>query len=384
MKFEKYFDRKQKHDCWRFDFTIVGQRIRQGGFAKKADAERAVTMLRLRIEERRYGIPGAGRHYTLGHLLSKRESDPTAAAQRQALQSLRWFVDFIGEATLLEHLTPSSIKSFLTDLQSEERKQSSVKTYLNQIHTALNSVENYFPNFDWTPPRFPKVKIEPGRDRILTAAELAGLLEALQAGRQKGEPEKGIGYRLATADLIRLALLVPARRGELLKLKTSDLNLDWGTISITSPKTKTVRVIPLSAIALQILRSRWPKQGKEFFPGMTAKQLITGLEKASELSGVPYGDNVVDGFVFHDLRHTAATIMSSTGIDYATIAELLGHKRPGMTHRYIHPSIEVQRKGIQALETFCFSVKGFITAEIDVGISTGDQGSSETSRASSD
>jgi integrase len=40
---------------------------------------------------------------------------------------------------------------------------------------------------------------------------------------------------------------------------------------------------------------------------------------------------------FHDLRHTAGSLMLRQGIDIATIAKTLGHKDPSMTlRRYSH------------------------------------------------
>lgn len=39
---------------------------------------------------------------------------------------------------------------------------------------------------------------------------------------------------------------------------------------------------------------------------------------------------------FHDLRHTAATLMLSKGIDVKTVSEILGHEDISTTMRYVH------------------------------------------------
>lgn len=39
---------------------------------------------------------------------------------------------------------------------------------------------------------------------------------------------------------------------------------------------------------------------------------------------------------FHDLRHTAATLMLSKGIDVKTVSEILGHENLSTTMRYVH------------------------------------------------
>jgi integrase len=39
---------------------------------------------------------------------------------------------------------------------------------------------------------------------------------------------------------------------------------------------------------------------------------------------------------FHDLRHTAATLMLSKGIDVKTVSEILGHEDLATTMIYVH------------------------------------------------
>lgn len=363
MKYTKYFDKKLNRWLWRFDFTLHGRRIRESGFPLKSRAEDFAAKIRLTVLEERYGMPKAQPGYTLSHLLAKRKADSDEIARHQPLETFGHFVDFIGEHVALRDLTTSHIKKYLAELQSRDLKPSSIQTYLNQIYTALNNAGEYFPRLEWRPPKFPRVKADPGRDRVLTAAEIGKIITALRSDRIKYESEKGERYRQTALDLFRLALLIPARRGELLALTVNDINLDWHTITIRPTKVKEmVRAIPLSRIALEILRFRWPPKakGKKFFASYTPKQLITSLEKASQLSGVEYGDQVEGGYVFHDLRHTAATIMASSGIDHATLAAVIGHKHRDMTSRYIHPSLDSQRKAIQALEDFCLKIPGFI------------------------
>ena len=52
-----------------------------------------------------------------------------------------------------------------------------------------------------------------------------------------------------------------------------------------------------------------------------------------------------DNFRFHDLRHTAATLMVMGGMDLVTVKEILGHSRIEMTMRYGSPDIGKQKKG---------------------------------------
>jgi integrase len=45
----------------------------------------------------------------------------------------------------------------------------------------------------------------------------------------------------------------------------------------------------------------------------------------------------LEGYRFHDLRHTFASYLASSGqVDIYTLKELLGHKSLTMTQRYAH------------------------------------------------
>jgi integrase len=44
----------------------------------------------------------------------------------------------------------------------------------------------------------------------------------------------------------------------------------------------------------------------------------------------------IEGFRFHDLRHTAASYLAMSGATLAEIAEILGHKTLSMVKRYAH------------------------------------------------
>lgn len=364
MKLQKYFDKQLKKSCWRVDVTIHGTRYRRGRFTTKAEAAAAVVNLQARANQFLYGLPGERTAYTLGALLQRRLDDPQASGRRQSLQALRWFVDLIGVATPLPEISRASLIRFRDHLQDGTRKASTVQQYLNYTGAALRAACEYWPDLDWQPPRVPQQRIERGRERTLTAAELRAIFDALKASRRRHEAAAAVRLREVSADLVRLALLVPARRGELLALTPAAINLDWSTIVIDSTKTATTRTLILSPAALAILQRHWPEKGTRFFP-LTPKQLITALQKAAAAASVPYGDNVPGGWVFHDLRHTAASVMAAAGIDHSTVAYLLGHSAGGMTHRYTHPSHDSQRRAAEALQEFLIL--------IDDGILTGAQ-----------
>ncbi len=53
---------------------------------------------------------------------------------------------------------------------------------------------------------------------------------------------------------------------------------------------------------------------------------------------------------FHNLRHTAATMMVMSGVDLVTVKEILGHSSIEMTMRYSHPTTDGKMSAAKALE----------------------------------
>jgi integrase len=49
----------------------------------------------------------------------------------------------------------------------------------------------------------------------------------------------------------------------------------------------------------------------------------------------------------HDLRHSVASVLASSGISLPIIGELLGHATPAMTARYSHIFMDAQRAAIE-------------------------------------
>ena len=54
---------------------------------------------------------------------------------------------------------------------------------------------------------------------------------------------------------------------------------------------------------------------------------------------------------FHDLRHTAATLMISNGIPVLIVSKILGHSQPSVTMNiYAHASVEMQSEAAKLME----------------------------------
>jgi len=180
-----------------------------------------------------------------------------------------------------------------------------------------------------------KVKKLPGetmRERILTPEEESGLLaEASDTLRP----------------LVILALDTGTRRGEILGLTWDRVELRHGEILLTQTKNGRPRRIPLTDRARETLRAQATSPtptGLVFTRGngeplRSVREAFLGACQRAKLIGLR----------FHDLRHTFATRLATSGVDIVTVQRLLGHQTLAMTQRYAHPTSADMRRAIQTL-----------------------------------
>ena len=137
------------------------------------------------------------------------------------------------------------------------------------------------------------------------------------------------------ANAIRLLILTGARRGEVLGLEWKDLDLDLGIWNRPPHKSKDRKRkrIPLSNEALVLLRAmRETADGGFLFPTSTGRHL-SDINRPWRWLRAETG---MPDLRVHDLRHSFASILVSSGETLETIGKLLGHSQHQTTMRYAH------------------------------------------------
>jgi integrase len=158
------------------------------------------------------------------------------------------------------------------------------------------------------------------RDRILDREELRALGRAIADNTSPA------------AAVVRLIALTGLRRGEACGLRWREVDEQLGS-SLRLEKTKTARSTrPIGKPARDVLRSLPRTEGVEWvFPrgdGLNSAELkkpIAAIFRAAGLGGDAQS---------HALRRTFASVAADLGFGDATIAELLGHARRGVTERH--------------------------------------------------
>lgn len=357
MKITKVFREDLKTWRWKIDVTVNGQRVRRSDFENKQDAIDAIAALRMKARSDRYGLTTPKPKITLQSLFDVATKDKTISAR--TLQIFEEFMESVHPDTLLLDLNRGDWKRYTDSLRARDCKAGTVNRYMAAISSVLSSASERFPDLgEWRPPQAPWLAYPAGRQRILSREEISKILMALRAERQHYEQYFSVENRQEVLDLFRLMLLTGAREGEILNLRPSQISWDWRTVKIESRKGGgSVRVIPLSDLALEILRSR-PE--KKIF-SINRDKLYRVLNRIGESSGVVYGDNVDNGWVIYDLRHVAATVMENAGIPYSAVSAILGHKRKDQTATYAHAQLDTLRRGVEVLEKHCREIDGFLS-----------------------
>ena len=207
------------------------------------------------------------------------------------------------------------------------------------------------------PPHVPKYEIHP-----LSPDEARAFLEMVA------------GDRLAA--LYTVALAVGLRQGEALGLRWNDIDLDHGSLAVRhalqrvngklqlgEPKTVlSRRTIALPPFAVTALRQHRGRQRQERL--WEGAQWQEHMLVFTSTIGTPLDGSAVTKRLqrllreaelpkqrFHDLRHSAATLLLVQGVPARVVMETLGHSQISLTlNTYSHVSPALQREAATRME----------------------------------
>ena len=192
------------------------------------------------------------------------------------------------------------------------------------------------------------------RDRVLTEREIHTFWTTLDEARMT-EP-----MRLA----LRLQLATAQRKGEVTIAEWSEFDLGnkvW-TIPAAKSKNKLTHRVPLSPLALQILKqlkrisgdSRWLFPSPHGDKPVIATVIDHAVRKNREVFGIA-------SFTPHDLRRTAASHMTSVGISRLVVSKILNHVESGVTAVYDRHSYDIEKR--HALEMWARKLNTIVAGE---------------------
>ncbi|MDH3700730.1 MAG: tyrosine-type recombinase/integrase [Alphaproteobacteria bacterium] len=195
---------------------------------------------------------------------------------------------------------------------------------------------------------------EQARDRVLSPDEIKTLWLGLSDAKMIRQIQIALKLMLVTAQ----------RRDEVISAKKAEFNLNEAIWELPGDRLKNKRAhrVPLSDLALNILKEAWelsgesdwlfpnPKTGKPVTPSAVSHAVRNNLECIGLTNVRP-----------HDLRRTAASSMTELGISRLVVAKILNHSDGSVTAVYDRYEYGPEKK--RALDAWANRILGTLGSQ---------------------
>ena len=266
---------------------------------------------------------------------------------------------------MLRNLSPQQVDELYALRLKDGYAAETVRAIHRMLHKALQDAVKWRlvatnPCNDVNQPHPVKHEIRP-----LTKEQALQLLEAVQGDRFEA--------------LFTLALATGMRRGELLALRWTDINFQEGSLWVrrtinrigkhglveSEPKTESSKrniLLPRFVLTALIQHRTWQAevrakageawQERDIVFSNYRGGYIEPADLVKKFKQLLKAANLPD-MRFHDLRHSAATILLGMGVPVKLVQELLGHSHFAMTmDRYSHVLPSMQRGMMDQLDDY--------------------------------
>ena len=267
------------------------------------------------------------------------------STQRNYLRSVELFTRFLGRSP--DTADPEDLRNYQLYIVEQGASSSTINAHISALKFFFGTTLD-------RPSAMRKMRHihQPrGLPEILSAEEVTCLLDA--AGCLKYQAALSVAYGAGL------------RAGEVVHLKTTDIDSKRMMIRVDQGKGKRDRHAMLSPALLHMLRAWWREGRAErklmpggwLFPGlnpvnpMSTRQLNRAFHAARKTAGI---DKKV---TLHSLRHAFATHLLENHEDIRVIQVLLGHQKLENTARYSHVASNLLREVKGPLEYL--SIKPF-------------------------
>lgn len=330
--------RRQGSEVWHCSFKVDGKTYRKStGFKDRKRALAFERQYRKEVEEKaRLGVV---KPPTLEQAIQRYESDvliPRAlqAGHEENLKreqyTYRRLRLLIRHDTRLDQITPATIADLRSRLLREGKAPATVNRYLNALSSLLQKAER-----DWHclahKPRVALLKLQNKRDRYLSIEEEQRLLAASKPHLR---------------NLIVFLVDTGARKTEATTLTWRQVDFNLKQVSFIKTKNDKPRSIPMThrvrSLLTQLHAIRPNNEPRVFLVRNKGSYRTNGIPTYTPFRE-PHGSFKTAcrkagllGVRIHDLRHTFASRLVSSGVPLLAVAQLLGHQDIRMTERYAH------------------------------------------------
>ncbi|NOH24431.1 site-specific integrase [Vibrio europaeus] len=337
--------------------------------AKLAEVVKGVDIQRLKYEEK--AIQDQARVLKLGRFLSERYQpflltrNPKTA--EKIIKDIRSsFRDFLDKELIA--ITAWDIELWRNKKTKLGRAPATINYAVNSLKGALSRAVEWQIIESHELTKVKSLKFDNTRIRYLSVEEEMRLLSAIQLRneeivrkRESANQHRSVRRKKLfpsfnahefvdyVEPMVLTAMNTGLRRGELLQLVWSDINLDQRYLSVASKnsKSKKTRIVPLNdSVYSALMQWRSQNLNKTFvFPS----QVDTPLSDIKKPWLRLLNKAQISDFKFHDLRHHFASKLVMAGVDLNTVRELLGHSDLKMTLRYAHLAPEHKQAAVNLI-----------------------------------
>jgi integrase len=260
-------------------------------------------------------------------------SDGSIRLNNLALDS---FIRAVGDQKL-SRLTNEDVVQWKRKLAAEGTSKTTLAIYHRQLRAAFNRaikwglVENN-----------PFAVVEIARDRAedrptkdMSFEEVRSLLRVID---ETGDIPFG--------NYVKFLAYSGCRRGEIVRLRWEDLDLENWTIRIYAEKTRRSMVIPINKALRRVIERMQIREAGFIFETQSnrgdarrkgqawSKDFVTHrFKEYTRAAGLP------EHYSLHSLRHTYATHLRKKGVPLDIIFRLLGHSSPAVTSAHYDHTI---------------------------------------------
>ena len=266
-------------------------------------------------------------------IYQKRASGKSEATIKNYVQSMGFYKRFnnFGEETTTEDLTPKSVYSWITSLQEEGTKHTTINHYLRDVRSFLYWCMNSERRFISESFKISEVKGQEEAAKLFTDEELEILLQ---------KPFKKDSFTTwRNWAIVNWVLATGNRAQTICDVRMEDVSFRKKEIVLAHTKNKKAQIIPLSKsleTALNEYARIWRSDASEkdyLFPNIGEEQMTTN---ALRLSFSKYCKNRgVEHTSIHGLRHNFAKGWIMNDGNIFKLQKVLGHAGISMTRKYV-------------------------------------------------
>jgi len=328
---------------WWMRFHHEGRKVRKStGVSDKRLAEKIYCKVKTQLAEGKWFEKDPDSVRTLEELMERYLAEHSAVNKTQKSYVRdeiisRHLLNFFGDINLTE-IRPSIISQY----KGKRRRDGVAPRTINYELAVLGHSFNLaMKEWEWVSDnpvsKVSKEKVNNQIERWLTLEEERRLLDVSPQWLR---------------EVIVFAVNTGFRRGEILALKWTCVDLFRKTVTLLEQKNGSKDTLPLNEGSLSVLKERaqvrhLAKPGFVFCNDdgsqIGESKLRFAFDTAVRRAGI-------EKLRFHDLRHTFATRLVQAGVDIYTVQKLGRWKSVEMVQRYAHHHTESLRSGVRVLD----------------------------------